>query len=53
MPKATLESAVRNAAKQIHEEFDCLSDHVLTKRQIREQITSIILRHLRRNKTTS
>ena len=38
--------AIMKAAKQIHEEFDCLSDHVMTKRQIREQIATIIWKHV-------
>ena len=38
--------AIMKAAKQIHDEFDCLSDHVMTKRQIREQIAAIIWKHV-------
>lgn len=38
--------AIGKAAKQINAEFDCLSDHVQTKKQIREQISSIIWKHL-------
>lgn len=38
--------AVMKAAKQIHEEFDCLSDHVMTKKNIREQIAAIIWKRL-------
>lgn len=38
--------AINKAAEQIHAEFDCLSDHVQTKRQILEQISAIIWRHL-------
>ena len=40
--------AIMKAAKQIHAEFDCLSDHVMTKRQIREQIAAIIWAHIER-----
>jgi hypothetical protein len=40
--------AIMKAAKQIHEEFDCLSDHVQTKKQVREQIASIIWHHVDR-----
>ena len=40
--------AIMKAAKQIHEEFDCLSDHVMTKRQICEQIATIIWKHIDR-----
>lgn len=38
--------AIMRAAKQIHAEFDCLSDHVQTKRQIEEQISAIIWKHI-------
>lgn len=38
--------AIMKAAKQIEEEFDCLSDHVMTKRKVREQIAAIIWRHI-------
>lgn len=41
--------AIMKAAKQIHEEFDCLSDHVMTKKQIREQIAAIIWKHIDRD----
>lgn len=42
--------AIMVAAKQIHAEFDCLSDHVMTARQIREQIAAIIWKHIDRRK---
>jgi hypothetical protein len=38
--------AIMRAAKQIEAEFDCLSDHVMTKKQIREQISMIIWKHI-------
>lgn len=41
-------NAIMKAAKQIHEEFDCLSDHVQTKGEIHQQIASIIWRQLER-----
>jgi hypothetical protein len=40
--------AIMKAAKQIHAEFDCLSDHVMTAKQIREQIAHIIWKHIDR-----
>ena len=37
--------AAAKAAKQIHAEFDCLSDHVQTKREIEAQIAHIIWKY--------
>lgn len=38
--------AIMKAAKQIRAEFDCLSDHVMSKKQIEEQLAAIIWKHV-------
>lgn len=43
---AKLTKAITRAANQIHAEFDCLSDHVMTKKQIKTQIAAIIFKHI-------
>jgi len=45
--------AIMKAAKQIYAEFDCLADHAMTPKQIREQIAHIIWTHIDKRKRQS